>query len=147
MKPILPNYKTLSDLIFQDSKKIPNFIDAKLQTHYNVFSLMQSIFDTYHYLASPDLQDDLHITGILLDVRYDENLIVDTLIESINQNQDYEYQLIENNKLYFKVITYLQARVDYYLKAAVELECYEAAANIKKYLKFNEQKSADRNIN
>jgi hypothetical protein len=130
-----------------DAKKIPNFIDAKKQTHHSCYILMQSIFDTYVELANPKVLNDLTITTIVLDVTYDCNLIVDTLIESISQSKDYEEQITENNRFYFKIITYLQSRVDYYLKAAVELEAYEAAANIKKYLSFNEKRPANRNNN
>lgn len=115
MQELLPNQKTLLDIIHTEGQKIPRFIDTKNSIHANAFLVIQNIYEEITMLASPEFLSDS-----VLELMYWE-------IECYLRN-------IKDKVTYLKVQSYINKKIDRYLKLAVELECFESATNLRKFI-------------
>lgn len=117
MKQTKPNQKTFTDIILQDSKKIPSFIDGKKEDHRQAFLAIQSVYDNIGFMAMEAFLSKHCITTCKWEVEGYLATIIDPT-------------------LFLKVCNYLVKKIIGYQKLAVELECYEAAANFREFLSY-----------
>lgn len=110
-----PEQQTLLDLIGNDGRKIPRFIDTKKETHHHAFLRIQNVFEWLYDLAYPEF---LPINQIE---------IIDLQIADL-------FKQIKDTTLNKKATVYILNKIESYLKQALETECYESAANFKNYL-------------
>lgn len=115
MKDILPNQKNLNDLIYKEGLKAPKFLDIKQPEHGGAFVIIQNIYETIALLAS-------------------QQFLSDTVIELAYWEIDGELKRIKNTDLQFKVHDYILKKLNRYFALSIELECYEGATNLRKFL-------------
>jgi len=114
MKAILPEQKTLIDIITKDQHRIPKFVDCKNQEHHQAFLVMQQVYDWLIDLAS-------------------DFILTDEWVERMYWVVDGELKKIKE-PLRKKFSDYITKKMKYYLDTAIEFELYETACNYRNFL-------------
>lgn len=115
---------SLRQLIIEDIKSIPYFIDPKKPNHYDIWILLQLV---------------IRIISKTVDKCILEPILIKLINDQIRSCTDSILELVEEDIMEIEISAFISEKIDKYYDLSLELELYEVCENLKKLRKiYNE---------
>ncbi|RYY51469.1 MAG: hypothetical protein EOO06_00255 [Chitinophagaceae bacterium] len=112
----------LRNLVSKDASCVPEFIDNTISSDILIWFEMKVIFSAVKGLITDRFLPDISISNIKF--KFDQSMAEIFAIDECS-----EQSAIEGY-----VAIYIHQRIEQYIELALDLECYEVAANFKKFI-------------